>query len=1591
MNTPKPPVTSAPIDSTRRPEHPADHSRVASRSMPLSDLRTEIGDVEFDPDVVLASLSPYDETSAESASAPEPVTFDNEQPAHAHLETLDYRDRLAAIVSRLESGIADDSSPNRKSEYALVASEILALTGDASRAHAFASQAAQAHPNSRLAQTQARHLAFEAGDLDAVQNLAKNEVETLTDTASRVHWHLWHADYLRVVARDRAAAALAQQSAVGVSPRDAQVALLQLLENFAASEPIDLESVAANSTLSEAFDAIELLARLRGTSQFAESAQVNQAVALMKVASSLAAGDTTAAAQQLSRLSPIPGSENALRWLRASLWLTDEETRQAAANELLELQSVEPTSEVRQALLERSVELHDAELTRRLLDSDVADPDDTATAADELVLALHAFAPVEFIRKRCERLSVEVDYLPLALAAKSLLLEQAATWVEVDAQTRSYLAWAEWLTTISENDTTAAPTGAESDGLSDDLAALTQVLALESSHEQRDWQSVAQLVMQASDDSGPWMPGDRETICALFNEAAKNSQAALKAWQDTLEVCPLREAALRATLETTTPADKCSRLEAIATQIDVQDERAVWLLIESALADAQSNHDQADRLLQHAHAFDPTLVIPIIIGEDLARKHVQPSRAVDWISKRAEHADEANESALIAVQEALLQWHRDDRGTESSLRVALENVADDGTLRELFEHLAPAAAANAMQDSFRPAASDLGSIELLCRQAARSAWLGDWQAAHEAATALDDAGASTVGALWAEQAVESGQPYPKLFDRLFSQARAESDPIAQRELYERLARLDSNAASEGNFELWQNAIIERTPGHLPALRVLERTVARRKNWQELAIIAHKLMQQLSHDEALGYCWLAATLYTYLGNWAAREPFVEWAAHQDSPPLWSLRRWYAHVQAKKEWKSMHELECRLAKRSTYFGDTTALLLRSAESAQQMQRPDLATKQLREALDLSPDHVVVLSMWSTHHFQQGDLATAAEGFEQLAQISANQEHRKMALSHAAELWLSLNDEARAECTLELLLTADPLNSFAISKLTQTYRATQAYDRLAALLERQIEHVTDPSERTSLQIERARCLLALGLTIAADKAIAPVLSAFPNHQDALEIKAAVAAALDDVAEAETIYTDLLNLSSEPERQAALCRKLGEIYEKAPDRSDAAESIYRRLLELQPSDAHALSVLVELALRRNDSTEAIRLQNQLVETAKEPAEQRQRFIELAHIYESAVSDRRRAEEVLERARRKWQSDSVVLRAYAEFYQRVADGPALQVLLDRSATEARRALHTGRFELSLFEVLATVASLRQERQAAEAADAVVSALHGRRTSLRGAGHMAFDPRHDESLAPEVLNLPLRAMLQHTGWILDSVSPIDLRAHDVVSLSQVHPSLNDRTLLLAEQFDLQELQVWVSNATGFACVPVQSRPPTLLVGRALVDSSNDSVVDFLLIRAMKIVQSHMTGLARKVAVDLGPLIAAYLSLFLPDWQPTSVDLKKVEELKRQLAQALPNAQDHDIGPLAQDVVVALGNRASQLGEAVNEWGSRTALLALGDPAIALEAIATSIGSSPIPVNDPTERVKWIARHPEARNTIVFAVSDPYLRLRTLLI
>jgi hypothetical protein len=79
------------------------------------------------------------------------------------------------------------------------------------------------------------------------------------------------------------------------------------------------------------------------------------------------------------------------------------------------------------------------------------------------------------------------------------------------------------------------------------------------------------------------------------------------------------------------------------------------------------------------------------------------------------------------------------------------------------------------------------------------------------------------------------------------------------------------------------------------------------------------------------------------------------------------------------------------------------------------------------------------------------------------------------------------------------------------------------------------------------------------------------------------------------------------------------------------------------------------------------------------------------------------------------------------------------------------------------------------------------------------------------------------------------------------------------------------------------------------------------------------------------------------------------------------------------------VVGSLGSRASQLAIALNQWANRTAMLAVGSPLTPLRALALA-SSAELPAEGP-DRLRWIARHAEARDLMTFSVSEQYAEAR----
>jgi hypothetical protein len=245
----------------------------------------------------------------------------------------------------------------------------------------------------------------------------------------------------------------------------------------------------------------------------------------------------------------------------------------------------------------------------------------------------------------------------------------------------------------------------------------------------------------------------------------------------------------------------------------------------------------------------------------------------------------------------------------------------------------------------------------------------------------------------------------------------------------------------------------------------------------------------------------------------------------------------------------------------------------------------------------------------------------------------------------------------------------------------------------------------------------------------------------------------------------------------------------------------------------------------------------------------------------------------------------------------------------------------------------------------------------------------------------------MRALLQKTGEALDHAAPVDLRALKAAPVPADAPVAR-LAVTVAQTWGLGALQVLTSPKLGLTCVPVSSSPPTIVLGEGLLGMERAAA--FLVLRALKLVSAKASAFGRTPPAELAVLVSAWLKCFNPTWQPQGINPAQLNAAGGRVQAGLPRNLDADVGVIALEVAGGLGTQAATLAPGALSWGNRIALLALGDPNQALDAIAAAAGLAAGAPKDPAERATWISRTPEARDLVAFGVTDAFAEARSRL-
>ncbi|MFO0642770.1 MAG: tetratricopeptide repeat protein [Polyangiaceae bacterium] len=1504
-----------------------------------------------------------------------PPTFEAERPAHdwldgAALDTL--RDRASWLED--EARALEDAEDRARA--LLSVSELRAIAGDADTAVALAAEARQIAPHLPLTWAQTRGLTPPSAP-HALEELDA-EVPHARTAAARVHATLLAADVARA-SSDLDGARARWEQATKLDPVDVRAPLALAADALGrrdhTSPSLRLSEVREFEPLDKAVSHILALRGAPRSEGLPDALVPNDAIRRLRHFVDLR--DFASAQATAAEIGRVVGLTKAAAWLSSAFGALAIGTRKASQKTLRSLSEAGDRL-ARRAHVARSLELSDKEAVLGALTSpDAFSPEEIA-----VLTALAGGDP----RPSLEPLGEALDVLRAALCGATFEGESRASHVAGDVPARAKVRLARLAAAGAATAGLAAAHGDLGEPTRAEDAVLTFRAIVDG-----DANVLGEALATLASSADSSRARDRHLARALVAERSGDRMRAA--------------VALRAAREGSSPAESWTRMAIAADDaLDVTTElletarglsgatAAILRLEATTREDLPDETRQAEIVAAHADA--PGLGLAAFLAERGARRAGDEAEVLRWTRERRQASEDALELALDGVREALLV-------ADVDMPLAAERVAEahaafpnDVALRELYERLDP----QAPRAPFREAQSAISTGDARALFAMQAAL--EHVAHHDTTNALAqtrravEAGADGPATVLLDRLeIEAGEA-SRLADVLLEEAKAAETPGLRREAYERLAELDAKGRKDqASALLWHRSVLEEEPSHLPSLRYIEHSLVGEGRDAELDPVFVSIAQALgsgSAPECSAHAYAACELRTRApegGGWETAFDVVK-LAYESAPTLWATRALYSHARARKDDALVLVALSRLLDESTRASETASLLLRASEAAARLGSPEDAKTYLERAAAADPGDVITWGFLAEVRSHAGDLRGAAEACESQARTSVVREHQLVAWYDAARTWLeSLGDEERGVLALEQAAMLDASYADVYDRLFALYTAQKKDVALAELLESRLATIEDPEARVSLEVQLGRALAEMGDVARAREVLKAALDVRPDHREALFTVADIYVKEGAHEEAESAYVALSRLALSSAESVRVFDALATLYAGPLGNLGRAEVALQEVLKHAPDDVATLEKLVAVYRRRNDVPRAVEVKQQVVGLAKTPEDRLARLVELSQIHETTGRDPRKAEQTLEAARKEFPLSVVALRALAEFFARHNQQPAMHVLLDRAASDARRAFAGGRFVTSLFETLATAYELRGKADAARVVSATLAAISDQPSDLRGAELAAASAELDDLLAPEVLSPALRGLLARAGDGLDRGNPMDSEGLDAIPLDPSSP-LAPLIKGAGNAMGLSGLLVLVSPRVGAVALPKTSTPPTIVLGERLLGMGSDKARAFLIVRALKLVSVRASALVRGKSEEVNALVSAWLSLFNPSWKPANVPQGLLGDMQKRLRPTMP-AEDAGLGVMALEAAGQLGTSGPQLRSAIMGWANRVALLAVGDPGAALDAIAWTMKEDHAP-HGAEERPAWVARNAEARDLMTFSVSDAYAEARSRL-
>ncbi|MFW6067333.1 MAG: tetratricopeptide repeat protein [Myxococcota bacterium] len=489
------------------------------------------------------------------------------------------------------------------------------------------------------------------------------------------------------------------------------------------------------------------------------------------------------------------------------------------------------------------------------------------------------------------------------------------------------------------------------------------------------------------------------------------------------------------------------------------------------------------------------------------------------------------------------------------------------------------------------------------------------------------------------------------FERLIGvheiQAHHASSPDRRVELLHRIAELYEVALDRANeaFQSFARALAE-DPGNSMTQEQLERMARATGGMEALAQVYEQQVQNVEDPQ------LASTLHMkaaeireeQLGDNEGAIAHFRRVLELDPQHLEAATALERLFQLAERYEELATIYLAKARMLTSPDEQKDYLFRAAQLYEEiLERPNDAIGVYDQVLEIDPEELQALDKLIELYLRLEQWEKLLSVYTRKADIVVDPDEKKRLYVEVGAVYeRELGDVEKAIDTYQRILEIDPDDLTAIGRLDALYQATENWEELLSVLEREADLAGDPNEVISYRYRIAELWdHRLGDPMRAVDIYREILESVPDHEPTLNaLEAMIEAGKEPLSAAgvlEPVYRQfgqadrLIHVhevqvahEQDPLRKVELLHQIAELYEFQLDQPEQAFQAFARALPLDSRNEHTLGSLERLAEQTDAWPQVAQLYDTEIQKLREeaPEDVVDMALRTAMIYEVQLGD---------------------------------------------------------------------------------------------------------------------------------------------------------------------------------------------------------------------------------------------------------------------------------------------------------------------------------------------------------------------------------